>query len=255
MSFSNKVVIVTGASSGIGAATAVLFAKEGAHVVMVGRNESKLSTVAEQCASNGHTPLVVKADVANDDDVKRIVDETIENFGKIDVVVNNAGIGLFGGTLSDSALKVYDEVMAVNVRAVYLLTTLTVPHLIQTKGNIVNISSIAGKKPLSRNYLSYGISKAALDHFTRGVALELASMGVRVNEVSPGPVKTDFLDNAGMTGVSWDNMGSIVPLKRYSEPEEVAEVVLFLASDKAKGITGSDFVTDNGGLLEYNVAQ
>ncbi|XP_026753448.2 3-oxoacyl-[acyl-carrier-protein] reductase FabG-like [Galleria mellonella] len=258
MSFNNKVVIVTGASSGIGAATAVLFAKEGARVVMVGRNESKLSKVVEQCARGGHAPLVIRADVANDDDVKRIVDETINKFGKIDVLVNNAGMGVYSGIMKKGGniLKAYDETMAVNMRAVVHLTTLVAPHLVKTKGNIVNISSIVGKMtPKTKNNISYSVSKAALDHFTRGAALELAASGVRVNAVSPGPVRTDFLENAGLSGVSWDNVGTYVPLKRCSEPEEIAEIILYLASDKAKGITGSDFVSDNGSLLQFNVPQ
>ncbi|XP_059046928.1 uncharacterized oxidoreductase YxbG-like [Achroia grisella] len=255
MSFASKVVIVTGASSGIGAATAVLFAKEGADVVIVGRNEVKLATVAEECTCNGKAPLVIKADMSNDDDVKKIIDETIDNYGKLDILVNNAGMGAFGGILSDTAVSTYDKVMAVNMRAVVHLTALAAPHIVETKGNIVNVSSIAGKKVLTGSFLSYSLSKATLDHFTRCIALELAPSGVRANTVSPGPVKTDFMDNAGVPGVNWDEMGAIVALKRYSESEEIAEMILYLASDKAKGITGSDFITDNGGLLRYDVPQ
>ncbi|XP_026753446.3 uncharacterized oxidoreductase SSP0419-like [Galleria mellonella] len=251
MSFANKVVIVTGASSGIGAAAAVLFATEGARVVMVGRNQSKLTKVAEQCARGGQAPLVIRADLANDDDIKRIVDETVNKFGKIDVLVNNAGMAIYGGVLSGNILKAYDETMAVNLRAVVHLTALAAPYLVKTKGNIVNISSIAGKMVLKAEYLPYSVSKAALDHFTRGAALELASSGVRVNGISPGPVKTDFIENTGMSEVTWDIMSNAFPLKRCSEPEEIAELILYLASDKAKGITGSDFVSDNGGLLQY----
>ncbi|XP_026756545.2 3-oxoacyl-[acyl-carrier-protein] reductase FabG-like [Galleria mellonella] len=256
MGFNNKVVIVTGASSGIGAAAAVLFAKEGARVVMVGRNESKLSKVAEQCARGGQTPLVIRADVSNDNDVKRIIDETIKKFGKIDILVNNAGMGSFGFILNGSILKAYDEVMAVNMRSIVHLTALAAPHLVKTKGNIVNISSVAGKMTSSvPGFLAYSVSKAALDHFTRGAALELAASGVRVNGISPGPVVTDFLENAGNSSVSWDNLSSSVPLKRCSESSEIAEMILFLASDKAKGVTGSDFVTDNGTLLHFTASQ
>ncbi|XP_026764194.2 3-oxoacyl-[acyl-carrier-protein] reductase FabG-like [Galleria mellonella] len=250
MSFSNKIVLVTGASSGIGAATAQLFAKEGAHVVMVGRNESKLRNVAEQCARGGHAPLVVRADVGNDDDVKRIVDETINKYRKIDVLVNNAGLSLTGSILKGDILESYDKTMAVNLRAVVHLTTLVAPHLVKTKGSIVNISSIAGKMTSPVLSLAYCTSKAGLDHFTRGAALELASLGVRVNSISPGPVRTDILENSGLSNISWEFLGSRVALKRYSEPEEIGEMILYLASDKAKGITGSDFVCDNGGLLK-----
>ncbi|KAM3956802.1 3-oxoacyl-[acyl-carrier-protein] reductase FabG-like [Aphomia sociella] len=237
MSFANKVVIVTGASSGIGAATAVLFAKEGASVVLVGRNDSKLSNVAEQCAGNGNTPLVVKAEMSNDNDVKNIINETIDKFGKLDILVNNAGMTVLGGIFNGDILKAYDETMAINTHAVILLTTLAAPHLVQTKGNIINVSSVTGKNffPGMGNN-AYEVSKAALDHFTRGAALELASAGIRVNTVSPGPVITDFLDNCGMSSFSWDAMKSMPPLKRCSEPEEIAEIIIFLASENAKGI-------------------
>ncbi|XP_059046915.1 3-oxoacyl-[acyl-carrier-protein] reductase FabG-like [Achroia grisella] len=249
MSFSNKVVIVTGASSGIGAATAVQFAKEGADVVIVGRKENKLRNVSEECASNGNTPLVINADVSNDDDAKRIINETINKFGKIDVLVNNAGISRKGNILNGTILQAYDNIMAVNIRAVVHLTALAAPHLIETKGNIVNISSIAGKSAVLTDYGAYNISKAALDHFTRGAALELSSSGVRVNAISPGPVRTDIIENAGVSDLSWDILSSLTPLKRCSEPDEIAELVLYLASEKARGITGSDFVSDNGAIM------
>ncbi|XP_059046920.1 3-oxoacyl-[acyl-carrier-protein] reductase FabG-like [Achroia grisella] len=256
MGFINKVVIVTGASSGIGAATALLFAKNGANVVMIGRNETKLKNVAEQCVRAGNTPFVIKADMSKDDDVKRIINETVKKFNKIDVLVNNAGMGVFGFILDGSILKAYDNIMAVNARGIVHLTALAAPYLVKTKGNIVNISSIAGKmtSPLG-GYLAYSVSKAALDHFTRGAALELAPSGVRVNSISPGPVKTDFLENAGVPGMSWDDLALSLPLKRCSEPSEIAEIVLYLSSEKAKGVTGSDFVSDNGALLQLNVPQ
>ncbi|KAM3956803.1 3-oxoacyl-[acyl-carrier-protein] reductase FabG-like [Aphomia sociella] len=252
MSFTGKVVIVTGASSGIGASTAVQFAKEGASVVLVGRNESKLSNVAGQCAHSGNTPLVVKAEMSNDNDVQRIVNETIGKFRKIDVLVNNAGMAVYGTILNGNIMQSYDETMAVNTRAVIQLTVLAAPYLVKTKGNIVNISSIVGKMVFKGwQNLAYSVSKAALDHFTRGAALELASSGVRVNGVSPGPVRTDFLDNTGLP-LSWDDVCSTVPLKRCSDPKEIADLILYLASEKARGITGSDYVSDNGTLLHFS---
>ncbi|XP_059046908.1 3-oxoacyl-[acyl-carrier-protein] reductase FabG-like [Achroia grisella] len=255
MSFSNKVVIVTGSSSGIGAATAVQFAKEGANVVIVGRKEDKLKNVFEICSRSGNTPLLIKADISNDDDAKRVISETINKFGKIDVLVNNAGISDGGTILDGTILKAYDSIMAVNVRAAVHLTALAAPHLVQTKGNIVNISSVAGKIATIAGYLAYAVSKAALDHFTRGAALELSSSGVRVNSISPGPVRTDIIENSGILNMSWDDMGNMTPLKRCSEPDEIAEIVLYLASEKARGITGSDFVSDNGALLHFTIPQ
>ncbi|XP_013188326.1 uncharacterized oxidoreductase TM_0325-like [Amyelois transitella] len=250
MAFAGKVVIVTGASSGIGASTGILFNHSGAHVVLVGRNEKKLKNVAEKCAQRGASPLVVKADISNDNDAERIVNETIKKYGKLDILVNNAGIVVHAGILSENLLQAYDETMQVNIRAVIKLTSLAAPHLIKTKGNIVNVSSIAGKNTIMKDSIAYMVSKAALDHFTRAAAVELASHGVRVNAVSPGPVRTDILENTRMSVTkSWDDVAKIMILNRVSEPEEIGELILYLASDKAKGITGSDFVSDNGALL------
>ncbi|XP_053625109.1 3-oxoacyl-[acyl-carrier-protein] reductase FabG-like [Plodia interpunctella] len=247
MSFKNKVVLVTGASSGIGAATAVLFAKEGADVVIVARNETKLKNVAQECAKVGKYPLVIKADVSDDDDDRRIINDTIAKFNKLDVLVNNAGILRFGPILDGQITEQYDEIMKTNVRSVVRLTSLAAPYLVKTKGNIVNVSSVAGYS-ISDKAAAYCTSKAALSHFSRASALELACHGVRVNAVSPGPVNTDIFANSD-TIKTFEDFGVKTALNRVSGPEEIADLILFLASDKAKGITGSDYVSDNGYLL------
>ncbi|XP_038217463.1 uncharacterized oxidoreductase SSP0419-like [Zerene cesonia] len=244
MSLNNKVAIVTGASSGIGAAIAEKFSNEGAHVVMVGRNETKLSAVAARCKD----PLVIKAELGNDENVQRIVNETVKKYGKVDILVNNAGLSVPGSVLTGDLLNSYEEVMKVNFRAVVHLTKLTAPHLIKTKGNIINISSVAGQR-VSTEIMMYSISKAALNHFTQDVALELAPQKVRVNSISPGPVRTDILENNNLS-LTWDSLKTQTALDRVSEPDEIADLALFLASDKAKGITGSNFVSDNGMLLK-----
>ncbi|CAF4791301.1 unnamed protein product [Pieris macdunnoughi] len=229
MIFSNKVVLVTGASSGIGAATAIEFAKEGAIVAIVARNEEKLNNVANE-----------------------IEKQVITKLGKLDVLVNNAGLTRFGSILEGNILQSYDEIMKVNVRAHINITTLATPHLIKTQGNIVNISSVAGKTlPSYSSMISYHISKAELTHFSRCAALELANKGVRVNIVSPGPVKTDLLENAGVGFMKFEDVSDDAPLKRVSESVEVADIVLFLASNKARGITGSEYVADNGWCLRH----
>ncbi|XP_013145886.1 PREDICTED: uncharacterized oxidoreductase TM_0325-like [Papilio polytes] len=249
MNFENKVVIVTGSSSGIGAAAAISFAKEGASVVIVGRNEEKMKNVSNKCESFGKKPLVIKADVSKDDEAKKIIDETINQFGKLDILVNNAGIYLPNNITSDNFMDDYDRVMNINLRAQVYLTHLAIPHLIKTKGNIVNVSSIAGTYTNGApNFVSYYVSKAGLNHFSRGVALKLAEHGVRVNIISPGPVHTDILENSSVP-LTWDKLEATTPMNRVSQPEEIADMVLFLASDKARGITGSEFVSDNGALL------
>ncbi|XP_026314606.1 uncharacterized protein LOC113226258 [Hyposmocoma kahamanoa] len=249
MSFTGKSVIVTGASSGIGAATAILFAEQGASVVIIGRNETKLNAVAGKLPKNAKS-LILKADVTTD--AKKIIDETVNTFGKIDVLVNNAGFGKLGSLTDGKFLEAYDAVMKTNMRAVAELTMLALPHLMKTKGNIINISSVASMRTsVTRNgsSLSYNVSKAALDHFTRGAALEFAPKGIRVNSVNPGPVATDILENMGID-MSFDDFKTMTPLKRVSAPEEIGELIMYLASDKARGITGSIIVTDNGFLLQ-----
>ncbi|KPJ07786.1 3-oxoacyl-[acyl-carrier-protein] reductase FabG [Papilio machaon] len=248
-SFSNKVVFISGASSGIGAATAIEFTKEGANVVINGRNETKLKNVYKQCEAFGKKPLIIKADISKDEEAKAAIDETIKTFGKLDVLVNNAGFSRSGSILDGNLIASYDEIMATNVRGAMHLTALAAPHLIKTKGNIINISSVAGTAvPLLPQFISYCVSKAALDHFTRCSALELSKHGIRVNTVSPGPVTTDFQINAGIKDIMVDRT---IPtaLNRVSESIEIADVILFLASDKAKAITGSNYVSDNGFLL------
>ncbi|KAG7302059.1 hypothetical protein JYU34_013515 [Plutella xylostella] len=253
MDFNNKVVVITGASSGIGASAAVLFARQSAKVVLVGRNEENLNKVAAQCeTARGIRPLVVRAELDTDADVEAIVSKAIEEFGAINVLVNNAGVGVCGSVLD--GVGPYDKVMATNVRAVYLLTSLAAPHLIKTKGNIVNVSSVAAFKPIKdADYLPYCVSKAALDQFTKCVALEMAQHGVRVNSVNPGGTRTPFAENAGFTKAQVEELYKArdknYPLGKMVESEEVADLIVYLASDRARSITGGVHVIDNGESL------
>ncbi|XP_061717993.1 meso-2,3-butanediol dehydrogenase-like [Cydia pomonella] len=253
MDFKNKVVVITGASSGIGAAAAFLFAKQSATLVLVARNEQLLNDVAAKCESeNGIKPLIIRAELSSDDDVKNIVTKTIETFEKIDVLVNNAAVGM-RGSIRDG-VEPYDTVMAVNVRSVYLLTSLATPHLVKSKGCIVNVSSVAAFKPIKdADYLPYCISKAALDQLTRCVALELARDGVRVCSVNPGGTRTSFAQNAGFSKEEVEQLYATrdksYPLGKMAEPGEVADLILYLASDRARSITGTVYVIDNGETL------
>lgn len=253
MSFKNKVVIITGASSGIGAGAALKFVQEGAKVAIVGRQKDKLHQVAEECKTLGYAPLIIEADVTKDEDLKRIVNSTIERFGKLDVLVNNAGCLSLDGILTKNAIESFDKIIATNLRSAVYLTHLAAPYLIKTKGNIINISSIVAKQLVLENSFAYNTSKAALDHFTRSVALELGPAGVRVNTVNPGLVRTDIAKNMdmdkSMEDALWARFEKSAPLRKIAATEEVADLIAFIASDKAKSITGSSFVVDNGELL------
>ncbi|KYM76703.1 3-oxoacyl-[acyl-carrier-protein] reductase [Atta colombica] len=246
MSFLKKVVLITGASSGIGAETAIHLAQLGASLSITGRNKHSLDKVAEQCGQP--KPFVIIGDLTNENDVKNIIDLTIKHYGKLDVLVNNAGIFELGG-IETASLEQYNNIFNVNVRSIFQLTVLAVPHLIKTKGNIVNISSVVGLLPL-RNSLIYCMSKAALDHFTRCVALELGLRQVRVNAVNPGVVKTHIFRNCEMNQeqlkIFFEKLKEWHALGRNGDALEIAKTIAFLASDDASFITGVTLSVDGG---------
>lgn len=194
MEFNEKIIIVTGASSGIGAETARHLANLGANVVLVGRNESRLNKVFDEIKSAGSpTPLSIIADITKD--TKRIIDQTIAHFDKLDVLVNNAGINI-EVPIMDATNEQYDQIFNTNVRAIINLCKFAVPHLEKTKGNIVNVSSICGMVPVYSSTF-YSMSKAALDQFTQCASNEFGRKGIRVNSVNPGLVETPIFDVAG----------------------------------------------------------
>ncbi|XP_013186080.2 meso-2,3-butanediol dehydrogenase-like [Amyelois transitella] len=252
MDFTDKVVLITGASSGIGAAAAIYFSKQSAKLSLVGRKENNLRKIALYCEkSKGNKPLAITADLTDDGDIKRVIDETIDHYGKLDVLVNNAGIIGMGG-IKNTTMETYDNIMATNLRSVFHLTMLATPHLIATKGCIVNTSCIASKKPSTMS-LCYNMSKAALDQFTKCIALELAPDGVRVNSINPGFVKTNLLKDIGLSEEQLElfikNVVGNMPLKKAVESDEVAALIGFLASNNAKSITGSCYIVDGGSIL------
>lgn len=246
MSFTNKVVLITGASSGIGAATAIHFSTLNAKLVLVGRNLENLNKVKDQCTQSEN--LIITADVTNEEEVKNVIKATIERFGKLDVLINNAGVIESGG-IEDTSLEQYDRIFNTNVRSVYLITNLAVPYLIQTKGNIVNISSVAGIRA-SPGLLAYCMSKSAIDQFTRCVALDLAPKQVRVNSINPGVIVTELHKRGGMTEKQYEEFlarcKSTHALGRPGQAEEVAKAIAFLASDDASFTTGAILPVDGG---------
>jgi len=255
--FNSKVVIITGSSAGIGAGAAVHFAREcAAGVVINGRVEDRLNAVKAKCeqAGNGKTKVVsCVGDVTIDEVREKLINETLKEFGRIDILVNNAGGGTLGA-VAETPIESFDQTLDLNVRAVVALTKLAIPHLIKTGGNVVNISSIAGLRAITGGTF-YCMAKAALDHFSRCLAVELGPKGVRVNSVNPGlNPETDGFARAGFSAEQLEKYVEAemikYPLRRPGTVDEVADAILFLASDKAKFITGVSLPIDGG----YTVA-
>ncbi|CAG4933948.1 unnamed protein product [Colias eurytheme] len=239
--FKNKVVIITGASSNIGQTIASKFAKELASLVLVGRDEEKLAKVKKLCDEEGASAFIVKADLTYDEQAERVIKETIEKYKKLDVLVNNASILRFGNITDATILETFDDVMNMNIRAVMALTSYATEHLIASKGNIVNVSSIAGSRVVSVQLTAYCMSHAALIHFTKLAAFELGKEGVRVNSVSTQAVLDEH------------EIETLLNTLLHEDPssEEIADMVIYLASDDAKSVTGSNYTCDSGALA-YN---
>lgn len=251
MDFTEKVILITGASSGMGASVAEQFANLGGKLALVGRNLENINITLAKCltaANSKKDHLVIKADVTNESDVNRIIEETIRKFNKIDVLVNCAGI-IENGSIETTKLEQYDRVMNTNMRSMYQLTMLAVPHLIKTKGNIVNISSVCGLRSFP-GVLAYCVSKASVDQFTKCVALELSSKGVRCNAVNPGVIVTNLHKRGGMNEEQYrdflEKSKTTHALGRPGEVEEVANAILFLASNLASFMTGVTLPVDGG---------
>lgn len=249
MEFVGKVVLITGASSGIGAETAQTFAKLGADLVLTGRNVGALKKVAESCQkASTKEPLTVVGNMEDEGHVKNLIESAIKKFNKLDVLVNNAGI-MELGSIENTSLEQYDKVFNVNVRSVYNLTMQAVPHLVKTKGNIVNVSSVCGIRAFP-GVLSYCMSKSAIEQFTKCVALELAPKQVRVNAVSPGVIVTSLQRRGGLDDAAYaaflEHSKTTHALGRPGEVSEVANAIAFLASDLSSFITGSSIPVDGG---------
>lgn len=246
--FAGKVVFITGATSGIGRACALKFASAGASVACVGRNESALQKITREIQSVGGETLALRANLSIDDEANDAVLRTVERFAGIDVLVNAAG-HISSGTIENTTLQAWDDMLNVNVRVVFNLMQKALPSIVERRGNIVNISSVTGLRAFP-GVLAYCVSKAALDQLTRCAALELASKNVRVNAVNPGVVVTEIHKRGGMSEEDYtaflEHSKQTHPLGRVGKPEEIATLVFFLASEQASWITGATYSIDGG---------
>src|SRR2546421_9522143 len=234
----NKVVLITGALTGIGRATAIAFAQEGARIVISGRHEEEGQKLVGELGILGAEAEFLRSDVRHEDDIRSLVDQTVERLGRLDVAVNNAGTEGKPGPVTEQSAESYAATFETNV----LGTLLSMKHELrvmqaQGHGSIVNLSSTTGSKAAPGASV-YTASKHAVEGLTKSAALEAAAFGVRVNAVAPGPVDTEMLSR--FTGTADRKAGLVagVPLKRMGRPDEIARTIVFLASDKAPFITG-----------------
>jgi len=255
-----KVAIITGSSSGIGLSTAAKFASLGAKITLSGRKIDGLNEAKKCCIEKGlkeNDILIVAGEITDENTRQKLIADTIQRFGRIDILVNNAGTMPRSSMVAGTAtIQNLDFVFDTNMRALVDLTGKAVPHLIKTKGNIINVSSVAGVRPLP-GFMFYSMSKAAVEMFSRSLAIELGPQGVRVNTVSPGPVKTNLYESGGLSkeaaaqALESDAFKKVTLLGRVAESSEIANTIAFLASDEyASNMTGANFVSDAGLLLK-----
>jgi NAD(P)-dependent dehydrogenase (short-subunit alcohol dehydrogenase family) len=245
---SKPVVLITGALTGIGRATAVAFAREGAQLVVSGRREEEGQALAQELRGIGAEVEFVKADVRNEADVRNLVDKAVSRFGRLDVAVNNAGTEGQPGPLTEQSAETYAATFDTNVLGVVL----SLKHQLrvmyaQKHGSIINVSSVVGKFGIAGASI-YVASKHAVEGLTKSAALEAAGSGVRVNAVAPGPIETPMLNRFVGSEENKSYFLQSIPLKRAGAVDEVAQTILFLASDKASYVTGQSYAVDGGRL-------
>jgi NAD(P)-dependent dehydrogenase (short-subunit alcohol dehydrogenase family) len=241
-----QVVVITGALTGIGRATALAFARDGARVVVSGRREVEGKTLEAELHGLGADAEFIKADVRHDDEVRELIDQTVARYGRVDAAVNNAGSEGQPGLVTQQTAESYAATFDTNV----LGTLLSMKHELrvmqaQGSGSIVNISSTYGHEGAAGASV-YAASKHAVEGMTKSAALEAAASGVRVNAVAPGPIETGMLNRFTGTAEAKAALASGVPLGRVGAPEEIARAVVFLASDKASFVTGHVLTADGG---------
>ena len=246
MRLDGKVALISGGARGMGAAEARLFAREGARVVIGDLLEGEGRAVEAEIVAKGGAALFVPLDVTREADWERAVAATVERFGLLNVLVNNAGIG-GAGRVEDTTVEAWDRVMDVNAKGVFLGTKAAIPAMRRAGGgSIVNISSQLGLVGMDNSSPQYQASKGAVRLLTKSTALQYAREGIRVNSVHPGPIVTPMTEARRADPATYRLMVSRIPLGRYGEADEVAYGVLYLASDESSWVTGSELVIDGG---------
>jgi NAD(P)-dependent dehydrogenase (short-subunit alcohol dehydrogenase family) len=243
---SDKVALITGASRGIGRSIAETFVREGARVVICGRKQAALDEVAREIGA-GVKPIACH--VGRPDDLQRMVEEAVNSFGRIDILVNNAGTNVAQGPCLEVDESKFDKMIEVNLKSAFRLIKLLAPGMCERgNGSIINVASVSGLRPQLHGLL-YSTTKAALIMMTQVYALELGARGVRVNTISPGLIQTSLSEYYWKDDERNADRFSKQPVARIGQPPEVAEVALFLASDRSSYLTGQNIVVDGGFLL------
>jgi NAD(P)-dependent dehydrogenase (short-subunit alcohol dehydrogenase family) len=241
-----KVAIVTGGSSGIGRATAVALAKEGVKIAIAARRAKEGEETVQLIKEVGSDGIFVKTDVSNEDDVKSLVEKIVKTYGRLDYAFNNAGIEEKMTPLIDQTSDIFDQIMNVNVKSIWLCMKYEIPEMIRIGGgSIVNMSSIAGVMGFPQLPI-YIASKHAVLGLTKSAALEYAKSGIRINAVAPGGVETDMPKRLGGDHQFLETFKSMHPIGRFGDPEEIANAVVWLLSDKASFVLGHTLLVDGG---------
>jgi NAD(P)-dependent dehydrogenase (short-subunit alcohol dehydrogenase family) len=246
----NPVVLITGALTGIGRAAAIIFAQEGAHIVVSGRRDKQGQELAAKLQELGAEAIFVRADVRKDEDVRNLVDQTVERFGRLDIAVNNAGTEGLRGLVTEQTAESYADTFDTNVLGVLLSMKHELRAMLpQGSGSIVNVSSAYGSVGAAGASV-YVASKHAVEGLTKSAALEVAGTGVRVNVVAPGTTDTGMLTRFTSTDENKSALVSTVPVKRLAKPEEIARVIAFVASANASYMTGASIPVDGGMIAD-----
>ena len=249
MKLKDKVALITGGGTGVGKATALLFAREGANVVITGRRKEVLEEATREASDQGLNIELLVSDISKEGDCKSAVDYTVNKFGRIDILFNNAGV-LYKEITHETTTEQWLNTFNINVRGMYLMSKYAIPHMLeQGYGVIVNNSSVLGLKA-SPGFAAYNSSKGAVNQLTRSMALEYADKGIRVNAICLGTVYTPLVDDMfeqwGDTEAARERYISVHPIGRLAEPEEIAPAILFLCDDNVSFMTGSMLSVDGG---------